>query len=416
MRVRGNTSVCIPRLQFTLSFDKDKEVFKKNSESGPWEELNYSDPVKAIVKSQTLFGLDQISLRRSQNDTSAAGDYQTGALTREFVSNWAVSQAEKVNATTLRGASVYRIGYAKVIWKLCQNDADKTCSKTIVQAYNLAENIDKSFFKMRWDDAKPTLFQHNKGCGFKSPPSFSVRCYDPAYLDGKKFDDKDPAQVDKATQLIAGTDGLMTKLNALTTSKEYDDLVDVSSAVNLVMASSMVGHWDSAVGNFNNDFVYFNPTLKKWKFIIWDLDNTFGRHADSDLSLKILPKEKRALVDPLLTFPDLNDRFKTNFRDYMSLLHTDRNGGALNDKIIEARDCYVGELNNDRPGQGLSSLTAPQVLLDKLCSKTGIWSTQDQRKKDFFFLSDAEKMDKSKADPLFDFRQNRYLKIQSDLK
>ena len=415
MRVRGNTSVCIPRLQFTLSFDRTKDVFKKNSASGSWEELKYDDSVKSSIESQTLFGLDQISLRRSQNDTSASGDYQTGALTREFVSSWTASQAERVNASAARGAGVYRVGYAKVIWRLCKGDGDKDCSNTLVQAYKIAENIDKSFFKMRWDDNKPTVFQHNQACGFKSPAKFSVRCYEPKYLDGKKFEEEDSAQVTKATELITGPQGLMTKLENVKTAQDYTDLVDVSSAINLVMSSSMVGHWDSAIGNFNNDFVYYNSIEKKWKFSIWDLDNSFGPHASADLTLKNVAKQPRPLFDPLINIPELADRFKKDFKSYLNLLHTDRNGGPMNDKIIEARDCYVGELNNDRPGQGSTNRSPEQEFLDKLCAQSGIWSTSEERKKDFFFLNDAEKMDKAKTDVLFDFKKNRYVELKSQL-
>ena len=418
IKVRGNTSVCSPRLQFTLKFDKDDEVFKKNSNSDQWRELTYPDDVKSVIKMQSLYGLTEISLRRSQNDSSAQGDDNTGTLLREFVSSWSIAQAEKITPTTVRGAPVYRVGYAKVVWRLCNDDADKDCKKTYTQIYNIAENIGKSFFKMRWDDNKPTVYQHNKGCGFKAGVPFSAACYEPTYIEGKKFDETNVALADKARDLIDGPTGLMTQLKSATNGNDYSKIVDVDAAINYIASTSMVGHWDSALGNFNNDFVYFHKASGKWKFVTWDLDNTFGKKRGVSFHLREVAGADRPLFEPLFQDVTLNTELKSRFAKYLDSLLSSEKAGPMFDKIQEARDCYLGELNNVRPGQGKTSgLSAEESLQSDLCaSKTNIWSTAVERTGPFIFIPDNEKQQVSNAEAVFEFTKKRYLKLKDELK
>jgi hypothetical protein len=415
IKVRGNTSVCIPRLQFTLKFDKGSGVVKKERESDQWNELDYSDEVKKEIKKQTLYGLDEISLRRSQNDSSAQGDYRTGALVREFVSSWAIARTEDIARTTLRGAPVYRVSYAKVLWRLCENDADKACKKTFAQVYNVAENINKTFFKMRWDDEEPTVFQHNKACGFKPGSAFSVRCYDPAYVEGEKFDETDSKLLVKAKNFIEGPTGLMTRLAGVKSAADYEALVDTDAAMNLVMGSSLVAHWDSAIGNFNNDVVYFHKPSGKWKFVVWDLDNTHGQKSGASFHFREVAGNDRPLFEPLVKVGSLNTEFKNRFQKYLQALNVDRNEGPWNEKIIEARDCFVGELNNVRPGQEKSgTLDAREAFLKSRCA--GIWSTSADRASNFLYIPDSEKQETSLVNSIFDFRRARYLKLTDELR
>jgi hypothetical protein len=418
MRVRGNTSRCISRLQFSLRFNRPKNVFKKNQQTEDWSELNYPPEVEATIESQKLYGLQSLTLRRSPNDTSAVNDLGGGSLLREFVSSWTIAQTEKINETTKRGAPVYRVGYAKVIWRLCNNDGDRECKKTLVQAYNIAEEITPDFFLMRYDDPKPTVIQHNKACGFKPGQRFSTDCYDVEMLDGRRFDDSNQEQLTKARNLVDGTSGVMTLLTSETAIDSFKRTVDVDAFINYLMGASMVGHWDSAIGNYNNDYLYLHSPSNKWKIITWDLDNTFAKFANASAGLAEIGKDKEPVFAPIYEDPELRELFRSRMAIYLNNLHLSEDEGPLNEKIIEARDCYIGELNNRRPGFGKlpTEQNDLEKQLDRVCKGGRIWSSKTaQAQPDFVTLRAEEKMNVDAANPMFDFRRARYRAIKRDL-
>jgi hypothetical protein len=418
MRVRGNTSRCISRLQFSLRFNRPEKVFKKNQQTEDWSELDYPQEVKTTIEAQNLFGLQSLTLRRSPNDTSAVNDLGRGSLLREFVSSWTIAQTEKINETTKRGAPVYRVGYAKVIWRLCNNDGDKDCKNTIVQAYNIAEEITPDFFLMRYDDPKPTVIQHNKACGFKPGRSFSTECYDVEILEGRRLNDSNQEQIAKAKDLVDGASGVITLLTSETAIDSFKRILDVDAFINYLMGASMVGHWDSAIGNYNNDYLYLHSPSNKWKIITWDLDNTFSRFANATAGVAEIGKDKEPVFAPIYDDPELREMFRSRMAVYLNNLHSNESEGALNEKIIEARDCYIGELNNRRPGLGKPQAEQNDLekLLDRICKNGRIWSSDTARRSpDFVFLRDEEKMNIEAANPMFDFRRSRYRAIKRDL-
>ena len=418
MRVRGNTSRCIPRLQFSLRFNRPENVFKKNQQTENWSELDYPAEVKTTIESQELYGLKSLTLRRSPNDTSAVNDFGSGSLLREFVSSWAIAQTEKINETTKRGAPVYRVGYAKVIWRLCNNDGDKECKNTIVHAYNIAEEVTPEFFLMRYDDPKPTVIQHNQACGFKPGQRFGAKCYDVEMLDGRRYRDSNQEQFTKANSLVDGENGVMTLLTSERAVEAFKRIMDVDAFINYLMGASMVGHWDSAIGNYNNDYLYLHSPSGKWKIITWDLDNTFSRFANASAGLAEIGKDKEPVFGPIYEDSGLRGEFRRRMAVYLNNLHLNEDEGPLNDKIIEARDCYIGELNNRRPGLGKPEAEQSELekLLNSSCKDNRIWSSDAARRSpEFVFLRDEEKMNIGAANPMFDFRKTRYRAIKRDL-
>ena len=105
LRVRGNTSRCIPRLQFSVAFDKANKVYTRQGQER-WRAVNYDAATLAAIKDRTVHGLKELSLRRSFNDSTAENDSGNGMLAREYVAAWAAAQAETVARTTLRGAGL----------------------------------------------------------------------------------------------------------------------------------------------------------------------------------------------------------------------------------------------------------------------------------------------------------------------
>jgi|GEM_PF-4865094 len=396
VKIRGNTSRCIPRVQLSVKFNKTKGVSKKNYNWENWTTLAYPADVENTIEKQSLFGLEGLSLRRSGNDSSSSDEERKGFLGREFVSTWGFAQTEALAKTTVRGAPVYRATYAWVEFQLCANDADEDCNDRRRQIYNVAENINEQFIKERYDVEKPTLIQHDHGCGFKQDKSFDVECYGPAYVEGKKYDESNPKHNDKLTKLLDGPDGLRLKLEAAKTEADVAALLDIDSFLNYMVAAGTLGHWDSAYGNFNNDFMFYDSGTGRWKIIAWDLDNTLvekGRGSvERNYSYSDVAPGPRTLFDPFFRIPSLQARVQQRFKDYLALMYKDRNGGPLNDRIIHARDNFVS----------------------RLVSTCENWD-KDRLNRDAC-LHDANKVDTDLAQGMFNYIKERYLNLKDQLK
>ena len=52
IKVRGNSSRCIPRLQFAISFNKAKGIYTRQG-SEDWTEVKYSEPVGEAIETRT---------------------------------------------------------------------------------------------------------------------------------------------------------------------------------------------------------------------------------------------------------------------------------------------------------------------------------------------------------------------------
>ncbi|CAK8717039.1 CotH protein [Candidatus Electronema halotolerans] len=350
LKVRGNSSRCIPRLQFKVDLNRTHGVYSRQGNE-PWHEVQYDDATKAAIKKRDLFGLEELNLRRSYNDSSSDNDSGNGMLTRERVAAWAAAQAEQVQPTTLRGAPVYRTAYALVEFQLCANDQDTYCGNRFRRVYLAAESIDKDFFRMRYDDSKPTFFAMSHGCALKGDSGFNLYCLEPKYIEGKKFDEKDDQQRTAAQAYLTGAEGLRTRLAAADTAEKLAQVLDMDNIMNYAAVATTVGHWDSAYGNFNNEVLYFHQPSGKWKLITWDLDNTFDYDnrggPDRNYDYADVAEAPRPLFDKLFSFPETKKAVRQRMRDYLSFLcwKDGDEAGFLRDRILQARDLEIGPLN-----------------------------------------------------------------------
>jgi hypothetical protein len=367
MRVRGNTSRCIPRLQFSVAFDKVSKVYTKQGGEG-WREVKYDAATKAAIKDRKVYGLNELSLRRSFNDSSAINDSGNGFLAREFVASWAVTQAEGLVRTTLRGAPVYRSVYTTVEFQLCANDKDTQCNNRFRRAYLIAEPIDKGFFGMRYDDTKPTFFSMSHGCALKGDRGLTPACLEPEYIKGKKYDDQDAGQKASLAALLTGPQGLKTLIEAASSATALGAVLDLDNIMNYAVSATTVGHWDSAYGNFNNDVLYWHEPSGKWKLITWDLDNTFDYDSPGgpghNYTYTDVAKAPRLLFDKFFAMPELDTRFRTHLGHYLAALYGTGGAEPINDKIREARDNYLGKLNAQLDPAERQDLQRTQEMFD----------------------------------------------------
>lgn len=350
MRVHGNTSRCIPRLQFTVDFGKTDNVYTKQGNEG-WRAVQYNGADAAAIKDRNLYGLNEIKLLRSFNDSSATNDTGNGLLAREYVASWAAAQAETVAQTTLRGPPVYRIAYTKVEFQLCANDSDRACNNRFQRIYLIAEPIDKSFFKMRYDDSEPTFFSMVHGCALRGERGLTPDCLEPKYVEGKKYDIQDVGQKTYLAQLLTGPEGLKARIDAAKFPEAMAAIVNLASIMNYAAVATTVGHWDSAYGNFNNDVLYWHQSEGRWKLIIWDLDNTFDYDSRGTTTQSYSYGEvaiaPRLLFDKLFAIPQLDAMFRRHLRQYLTMLYGSNGIGPLDAKIAETRDHYIAKLNSE---------------------------------------------------------------------
>ena len=371
IKVRGNSSRCIPRLQFTISFDKTRNVYTRQG-TEDWHEINYDGQTQAAMKNRTLYGLEALSLRRSYNDSSSENDSGNGMLAREFVATWAGAKTEDSARTTLRGPPIYRTAYALVEFQFCTNDTDDACNDRFVRAYLVAEPLDKGFFKMRYDDEKPTYFSMAHDCALragKGNGGFAYPCLEPEYMDGKKIDEANVKDLLKALAHINGTGGLKASVDAAASPSELGKVLDLDSIMNYAAFATTVGYWDSAYGNFNNDVLYFHAPSSKWKLIVGDVDNTFdhdglGGTARS-YSYAEVAKAPRILFDKLFGTPELDAKFRKRLGDYLTVLYgSNGRDSLLKNKIIDVRDRYIIKTNDELPSGEQQDIQRAQEMID----------------------------------------------------
>jgi spore coat protein CotH len=388
IKVKGNTSRCIPRPQFSVSLNKTEEVYTTENDKKWWKK-EYSSADVARIKAQNLFGMTEFGLRRSFNDSSSGGknkDSGQGLLMREPVGTWVMAQTEKLAKTTLRGAPVYRTAYAVVEFQLCANDDDNQCSTRFRRIYHVAENINKAFFAMRYGDRKPTAFGLDKGCGLKldssSQHQFSEVCDDPMFLEGQKYDSS-PEMKSKMSALISGPNGLVASLQGAKTVADVEKILDLDSFLNYAAGATVIGHWDSALGNWNNDVIYFHAPTKKWKIITWDLDNTFDYNSPGGPKRSFSYKKsgsQRALFDTIFSIPEVETMLKNRISKLLSDLYTSGGSGALHDRMYFVQKKYIEKMNND------------------------------------FKLHPDEKQNTSLSKEIFDYKRDRYNSLKEQLK
>ena len=371
IKVRGNSSRCVPRLQFSVSFDRAKGVYTRQG-TEDWHEVNYDEQTGAAIKGRTLHGLQELNLRRSYNDSSSEYDSGNGMLAREFVATWASARTEDIARTTLRGPPTYRTAYALVEFRFCANDADNACNNRIVRAHLIAEPLDKGFFKMRYDDEKPTFFSMAHGCALrvdKGNEGFTYRCLEPEYMDGKKIEEANAEDLLKAMAHINGTEGLKARLDAADSPSELGKVLDLDSIMNYAAFATTAGHWDSAYGNFNNDVLYFHPPSGKWKLIASDMDDTFdydgaGGTARS-YSYAEVANAPRILFDELFDTPELDAEFRKHLGKYLTTLYgSNGSDSPLKNKIVDTRDRYIIKTNDELPSTDHQNIDRAKEMID----------------------------------------------------
>jgi spore coat protein CotH len=372
IRVRGNTSKCNAKRQFRLSFDKDEmyQIFQ-----GKRTVLEFPEN-----DDRTFFGLDTLNLRTSTNDPSSI---------RERLSSQIFAKAEDYKKTAIRGGLVYRVAFARLhvsnnrtesqgaegsFNRLLPTDKDVQEMKDRGQDvatlkrywydykgfYSLAENIDKTFIKMRFQEAdeslKGTFIQADRAGAFLHPQKYSREGWEAELVKGDRARDEDE---------LAAADGAIIKLGeslvALDKTKNNEgainNLIDVENVVNYTAGAILTGHWDSLIANRNNDYLYFDDKVEKWKIVVWDLDNSLGViHSEfknrMNQDIFNVGKGEFLLFDTVFSSPNdgfrqlLKTRLKQFVDDYYGEVQFNERVGSFETQVQLSSESWEGHTEN----------------------------------------------------------------------
>ena len=338
MRVRGNTSCANFKKQYKIKFTED-ELFENSGQM-----MNFSEEQVEQIKSQRLLGLKSISLRASANDSTILRDKLSTELFNQATS---ASREQGMEGTPVNGGMTYRVGFTRLFVKFDSGTYQD------FGLYNITENVDREFVKLRYPKpARGHLFKSNIGKADLTVGSESINHYEPKMLDGKKAKDDEKA-IEILKQLT----------NQIASAKSREDLaqfIDVDNFLNYIAISSFVGHWDSLIGNANNDYLFFNKETQKWQVFVWDLDNTFGitfagyNTYNANLN-EILVNGKNIIKEsnrPL--FYKILNLYSEEYKEKVdNLLETTFQEEKVQNRIINLRNMFTGGHSSEEKWESL---------------------------------------------------------------
>lgn len=264
IKVRGNTSRCNEKRQFKIKFNP-KKAFRKWNDTVVWDKK---------YKKRRAYGLNTLNLRASTNDPS---------MIRERLSSEIFNQVENLKPTFKRGGPAYRVSFAKVFitFEQTEPDPDRNFTRKIGKyyydyrgLYSLAEDIDDVFIKSRLGNAPGVLFKGNLAKATFLPGSYHRNHYETEEV--ILTDEQEEAGIDEKEHADALMKKFIEDIKNANSEDDWHHLVNVDSFLNYVAGIALTGHWDSLIGNANNDLIFYNEKTKKWQIIVWDLDNTLG--------------------------------------------------------------------------------------------------------------------------------------------
>jgi len=219
IRIRGNTSRDAQKKSLKISFNE-------------------------FVKGKDFYGVEKLNVNGEHNDPS---------IIRSKLC-WGLFQKNGFRSSRAAHAAVYINGNYNGL-------------------YISVEHIDEEFIKKNFTDATGNLWKclYPADLTYKGsdPNIYKYRQSFPAYELSTNEDQGDYSQLARLINLINNTPG-----SAFQDSLE--NILDVRDFLKYEAMNVLVGQWDDYWSNMNNYYLYFEPTEKKFHFIPYDYDNTFG--------------------------------------------------------------------------------------------------------------------------------------------
>ncbi|MHB8865805.1 MAG: CotH kinase family protein [Pirellulaceae bacterium] len=141
--------------------------------------------------------------------------------------------------------------------------------RELLGLYSLVENIDNSFAKHRFGTKKGAIFKP------VAPRMFEDLGDDwSAYQ--QAYDPKTPVRDEQTRRVIAFCQ-LVSHADDEDFSKEVANFLDLDEFARFMAVTTSLSTMDSLLAMGQNYVVYLHPTTRRFQFIPWDLDHSFGQ-------------------------------------------------------------------------------------------------------------------------------------------
>lgn len=188
--------------------------------------------------------------------------------------------------------------------------------KELLGLYTVVEQVDKTFLKDRFKNAKGLLMKPD-----------NVRSIDDLGEDWARYKDRYKAKREPSkeeAQRVIAFAKLVNKADDEQFRKEIGSYLDVDQFLRFTAANALVAHLDS-FSHFDfghNYYLYLNPQSNKFVFIPWDLDLSLagfpmGASPDQQLDLSVTQPYagEHKLISRLLAIQDVNAKYQQILKD-----------------------------------------------------------------------------------------------------
>jgi spore coat protein CotH len=224
IRLKGNTSRTSQRKSFRIDTDKR-------------------------ISSQTFQGLKTLNIHGNHNDPS---------MMREYLSAYTMKKM---------GVPHARINHVQLY-----------VNGEYLGVRGLVEFIDKTFLNTRFNEKSGNLYKCTwpADLGYKGEDQQTYKdMINPSPENERAYDLKTNETQDDYTRLVK----LISKIDKLSATEFKDSIhfwLDVEGYLKSLAAEILIGHWDNYFANKNNYYLYDHSKDVKFKYIPYDMDNTFG--------------------------------------------------------------------------------------------------------------------------------------------
>ena len=199
-----------------------------------------------FVKGQHLAGVSKLNFHNNVTDPGWMNEVMSHQLFRDA------------------GVPAPRTAYARVLLTV-----PGMYDKKLMGLYSVVENIDKSFAEERFDSKKGALFKPVTPRLFAdlgSDWSNYKQTYDPK------------TEVSKAqTSRVIDLARLVTKAGDDEFASRIGEYLDLDEFARFMAVTVWLSTMDSILGPGQNYYVYLHPKTRKFQFMPWDLDHSFGQ-------------------------------------------------------------------------------------------------------------------------------------------
>ncbi len=224
IRLKGNTSRTSQRKSFRIDTDKR-------------------------ISSQTFQGLKTFNIHGNHNDPS---------MIREYLSAYTMRKM---------GVPHARINHVRLY-----------VNGEYFGVRGLVEFIDKTFLNTRFNEKSGNLYKCTwpADLGYKGEDQQTYKdLINPSPENERAYDLKTNETQDDYLRLVKFISKI-EKLSAVDFKDSIRSWMDVDGYLKALAAEILIGHWDNYFANKNNYYLYDHSNDLKFKYIPYDMDNTFG--------------------------------------------------------------------------------------------------------------------------------------------